>query len=165
MDTPQLPSNTTAERAILSSMLLDVSYYFFEGLQQDWFYDQLNRKVFAFIEESIFAKKEITAVAFEKEFTGSVDYYDLVSHALVLPSEEAYLSYVHEVKSSCEYRRLIAIAQRVYSLGYSQADMDVINAEIQKLIDIDKTDKTQYLVKGALETLGDTTTPKFVCDT
>lgn len=165
MDTPQLPSNTTAERAILSSMLLDASYYFLEDLQQDWFYDQLNRKVFAFIEENIFAKKEITAVAFEKEFTGSVDYYDLVSHALVLPSEEAYLSYVHEVKSSYEYRRLIAIAQRVYSLGYSQADMDVINAEIQKLIDIDKTDKTQYLVKGALETLGDTTTPKFVCET
>jgi len=45
------------------------------------------------------------------------------------------------------YRQIITTSQRIYSMGYSQVDIDAINGEIQKLIETNKTDAVDYLVK------------------
>lgn len=166
MDTPQLPSNTTAERVILATIMLDSSYFFLSEINEDWFYTKDNRDIFVFCRDTIFSKKEIESVGFAKEFwTRDIDYYDIVSVAIVLPSQETYLWYVQEIMTAYRYRQIITTSQRIYSMGYSQVDIDAINGEVQKLIETNKTDAVDYLVKWAIETLWDTTTPKFVCET
>jgi len=92
METPQLPSNTTAERVILATIMLDSSYFFLNEINEDWFYTKDNRDVFVFCRDTIFSQKEIESVGFAKEFGGrDIDYYDIVSAAIVLPSQETYL--------------------------------------------------------------------------